>query len=137
MPRISPSKTEFDALKGQVPKRTLLWTNPSPKSAFAAQTVQIAELANYTYVAIEWKAHSSYDNTSTFTKVQGVADAGSDNATYGYNSTTESILWTRSYRVTTTGVQFYDSFEKSLKNTSVGSKDNERNVPYRVYGIEW
>ena len=50
---------------GGMLEETVLWTNPSPTSDFAAQTVTLSDsISNYDYIKFEYLMHKSYLNKS-------------------------------------------------------------------------
>lgn len=112
----------------------LLWTNASPTSAFAAQTVSL-DLSGYDAVRIVFKLVQSgtagtklNSMISQFVNVGDgglnlyITQAGGDWAGTAY-------LNERSFEVNTTGVYFYDNRER---NRNV----NTNNIPIYIYGIK-
>lgn len=113
----------------------LLWTNPDPTSAFAAQTVSL-DLSGYDAVRVVFKLVNGSGTagtkpTSMISQFVNVGDgglnlyitqAGSDWAGTAY-------LNERSFEVNTTGVYFYDNRERN-------GNSNNNNIPYQIYGIK-
>ena len=106
---------------GGAPKPDLLWTNPSPSSAFSNQTVSI-DLSNYDAVLILVKhgtaqsADTSYDNYHCvyYTPVGTTGAALSAPTQSNY----------RTYNVSTSGVQF-----ATASNTSAS-------IPCKIWGLK-
>lgn len=111
---------------GAMSKWTLVWTNASPTSAFAAQTVQV-DLSGYDFVMVVYQHWTSSDvNNSAFCRI-GV---------YGRLESHDYSLAYRDYHPETTGVYF----NTGILVTSYGNSSVQRNtsavIPLQIYGIK-
>ena len=105
--------------------KKLLWTNPSPTSAFSAQTISL-DLSEYDDVEVEFKVYPSED-------VVNVASAGIGEV--GVCSTVRTDTWltqARTFTVSATGVAFSD-----CRLGSNASVYNNHSVPLKIYGIKY
>lgn len=115
----------------------LLWTNASPTSEFAAQTISL-NLNGYDYVAIEYRANSAGRHKMEFCKVGepchlDAVCGSSDNGLGGANVL--SIF--RQAEVSTSGVVFTKGIYTKQNSTSVTYTDAPLwAVPRRIYGIK-
>lgn len=106
-------------------KMDLLWTNPSPTSSFASQTVSI-DLSNYAGVLIVCKQHKSVESYFNFLSLI-VAESirflcGSGKLAF------------RNATVSSAGVVFTDG---SYVNTyGTDAVNNDYVIPYQIYGIK-
>ena len=101
---------------------SVLWSNPSPSSTFAAQSIVLSDaVENYTYLIIECGRA-----TTNLSKIAGIFVVGHTSKQYLVNDE----HW---YRYTTgiigTNVTFGDSYDDS-------GSDNNRIVPTCVYGVK-
>ena len=104
----------------------LLWTNPSPTSAFAAQTISL-DLSNYDAVDVEFRHWTDKDCRVTtrnyLNEGEGVGIGTSTDAASSGN-------FRRGFKMYTDGVQFWGG----VSNTSV---DNNSTIPVRIWGIKF
>ena len=115
--------------------RKLLWTNPNPSQAFASQTVQTPGLLNYDEVWVYVKGHISYPNGSLH-KV--ITHTGANvPAVWVGMSASWSYIWQREINAYQQNIAFSDAFTKNLLNTAAATVDNDRLVPYQVYGVNY
>jgi hypothetical protein len=104
-----------------IPSMKLLWTNASPTSSFAAQTVSLA-LTDYEFVMIESELGS------TFCKVGNSTVMFSHNTYYPCR---------RTVSVTTSGVTFGEGLKyTSCPGDSVASDKNAVCIPRIIYGVK-
>lgn len=107
---------------------TLLWTNPSPTSNFASQTISL-DLKDYTFVAIELFFSTSQVTTgnrgitilpklSATSYIYAMVKSGNNLASIGRQVTS----------ITDTSI----SFGTSLWN---GETSSDRGIPTRIWGI--
>ena len=108
----------------------LLWTNPTPSSAFAAQTIAL-DLSKYKYVAIK----CVYNNQVSGYLSENIQPVPSQTVQTGYcpfissmGSTTDGT--TRSISISTTGI----TFGIGVVTTS-GSTSANFCIPLKIYGI--
>lgn len=122
-----------------IEKRKLLWTNASPTSEFAAQTLDssdgIPDLSEYDAVEIVCR----YSTTSAARNIYR-CDVGSSASMYWfyYTATDGKYTGVRSRNevsVSTTGVTFNDSSGKAL-NSSTRTINNGCLIPIKIYGIK-
>ena len=110
----------------------LLWTNASPTSSFATQTVQI-DLTNYDAVIIF--SHSS--NTGTVIAQNTIAIKGYTESFVMKHvafSGTNVIVYTRNSYISEEGVQFSDATSQAQGGSSTTA--NTTLIPYKIYGIK-
>lgn len=108
---------------GAMSKWTLLWTNASPSSSFAAQTVQL-NLSGYDMVGV-----FGYNDVNDG-GVMAFAPVGESAALffmYNYRQR-------RYFAVSSAGVQFKDGYSGSLNNSL--SVSNTAAIPYYIFGIK-
>ena len=114
--------------------RKLLWSNASPTSNFAAQTVSLA-LSGYDAVEIEYYASTSKAVLDVTKKKIGESSmlTGHLNpqSKKGYIN-----LLSRFISVTTSGIKFEVGFMKRTSDSSTASNNNSYCVPYKIYGIK-
>lgn len=108
---------------GSMPKWDLLWTNASPNSSFAPQTVSI-NLSGYNFVMIEYY---DFETTDTWRALHHAICIVGGNFTllFGWNNNRNG---TRSGSISSSGVYFNGCSYNSAAN-------NARGVPVRIYGI--
>lgn len=111
---------------------TPLWTNSSPTSNFAGQTLTIPTVNSYTYLKIEWKRGKSLNTIYSVIVPkadlqQYESESTSANAPYAINGTGGV---SRSYRLISL-TQF--SFGSAYKLNQSGS-DNSVAIPTAIYG---
>lgn len=101
---------------------SLLWSNPSPSSTFAAQSIVLsAAVENYTFLIIECGR-----STTNLSKIAGIFVVGYANKQY-------LVFDENWYRyvmgINGTNANFGDSYSDS-------SSDNNRIVPTHIYGVK-
>lgn len=101
--------------------RKLLWENPSPTAAFAAQTISL-DLSDYDVVQIDAYLTANGMISTRFTAVGFQGEAG------GLGSSGDR--YTRNANVTTTGVAF-------TVGRSNGTESASACIPYKIYGIKY
>lgn len=104
----------------KVERKTLLWTNSSPTSNFAAQTVEI-DLSNYDAVDIE-----TYLTANGMTSIRRTA-VGYQGEAGGLGSGGDR--YTRNANVTTSGIAFTVGKQNGTDNAGAA-------IPYKIYGIK-
>lgn len=111
---------------------TLLWTNPSQTTTFAAQTVSL-DLADYDAVIIIYRINTTTDliTGNVYTPV------GTD-ARFRYitNSGTNLRAHQRDVTVTATGCVFSDNIYVT-QGSSGTTTSNTVSVPRNIYGIKF
>ena len=122
-----------------VETRTLLWTNASPTSAFAAQTLDssdgIPDLSEYDAVEIEY-----YGSITVAASYIVKSKIGEPFFLFGYlNPQSKSAhinLLSRSVSTATSGITFEGGFSKRTSDSTVYSNNNNYCIPYKIYGIK-
>lgn len=111
-----------------------LWTNPSPTSEFAAQTVSV-DLSGYDFVAIKFLADTNSSSELANAMQMRTTKVG-ETGWAEHLLTTNSGSWPsnayngiRSYTVTTTGVDFGTCHERGVVH-------NTTTIPQAIYGIK-
>ena len=118
-------------------KPELLWTNPAPRSAFAAQTVSL-DLSNYKSVCIEYVQNndsSAYVYPKVFYAVGDTVSVPASGATqqavtggaFGLRGIMMSTA--RDLTITTTGITFGTGY--TYQNTGT-----QYAIPTRIWGIK-
>ena len=116
--------------------KTLLWTNASPSSQFANQTLSLS-LSEYDAVEIEYCYGSSYTNavgTGIYKK----------NYTQQYMTchgdikpnTTGFYISQRYATVTASGIIFGKGIYKNISASTKGAESNNHCIPLKIYGIK-
>ena len=103
----------------------LLWTNPSPGTEFAAQTVSL-DLSEYAGVIVEFNANTNTSNYPTCTRV---FCKKSDPEYFGGGAVPASGALGRTLRITNEGVFFGNGF-------SAASTANDTAIPTKIYGVK-
>ena len=111
---------------GAMSKWELLWTNASPASAFAAQTVNL-DLSDYDAVKVEFYAPDFSANCWEFGTV------GAVRRTQAFMSVNGRHI--RNFLATSTGVVFSKGEASSGQTTGVGD-NNGTMIPQRIFGIK-
>lgn len=118
----------------------LLWTNPNPTSAFAAQTISV-DISEYSFVAIEFKTHKNVEDFFICLFSTGKkAGAGATVMGGFYNPSTQASAnaYTREVDLTAqSAIGFSGSFYASSGTSwqSTASAGNEL-IPSRIWGIK-
>lgn len=103
-----------------------LWTNASPTSSFAAQTVSV-NLSGYQFILIEWR----FDNKSTaFSYSQLMRVGVKTKIHFAY----EEAYTNRDTTPSSSGVTFGAGYYTVLKTTNY-QLNNVYAIPYQIYGI--
>ena len=118
---------------GAMSEWVLLWTNASPTSEFAAQTVSL-DLAEYDAVLITFYGNTSSEHTA-ISSLMTVGDHVNCYINTGLGSMALT-LYTRSFDITTSGIDFGDCSQKAYNSTSASTTNNNDVIPYKIYGIK-
>lgn len=114
--------------------RTLLWTNPSPTSSFAEQTVSL-NLSSYKAVYIVYKlfANQQYNVTGQIVYLNDQTITISASGSAGFFSGALTLM-ARVASMASTGVHFSAG---SLGSVSTNwAVDNRPIIPWKIYGIK-
>lgn len=117
-----------------VEHRTLLWTNPDPTVAFAAQTVEL-DLSEYDEIELEYVDFVQHQNVMPLLRVP-IGDRGSMNMMIGNSGYSTGLMFTanRRFLVSSTGVTF-----EGGNGTPTGYNLTARTdtcIPRKIYGIK-
>ena len=110
----------------------LLWTNPDPTVAFAAQTIAL-NLEGYTDVLIEtnyWNNDGSDSSKDSKTNNLIPIDGSQMYVAVTVNTSINTAYCARNVSATATGVTFTDAL------TTDGKTMNSRNIPLKIYGVK-
>jgi len=109
----------------------LLWTNSSPTSNFAGQTVAL-DLSDYKLVLVYFKRTNSSDKYGSSLCHVGMASNGMC-PPQGADATT---MATRYYSVNSNGIAFENGVYSNHGGANTSSYvDNNGCIPYKIYGI--
>lgn len=111
---------------GAMSKWELLWTNASPSSAFAAQTIAL-DLSGYDFVMVVFQHWTSSDvNNSAFCRV----------GAYGRIESHDYSLAYRDYHPEATGVYFNVGILVASYGSSSVQQNTSAVIPLQIYGIK-
>lgn len=110
-----------------VETKTLLWTNASPTSSFAKQTISL-NLSGYDFVEIQFSQNQEAPIRTNFVRAK-VGDTQPSRCLMYYN-----YLYTRDFTVKTTGVDF--AVASLSSRTGTMADNNNVVIPYKIYGIK-
>ena len=107
----------------------LLWTNESPSSSFAGQTVFIS-LSDYDYIGIIFRRTTgSTNNYGTPMYLLKVGTA------WYWDELIGGYMVERGVEVTSSSVIFGDSSRLNTYPNGTRTTDNTRQIPYQIYGV--
>lgn len=112
----------------------LLWTNASPGSTFAAQTISL-DLSEYDLVFIKVRLETgSTSYISAMMEVGSAVNVYSTSyiATNGYTMATNY----RTLTIANDGIECGDAYRKSYTETTSGTANNILLIPVKVFGIK-
>lgn len=123
----------------KVERRTLLWTNPSPTSSFAAQRTVSLDLSNYDEVEVSFMLWTGYQQTSNIMRCKvganAIVTAVASSNSYAVGSYPDPLA--RGMAVSVTGVQFGGGVESNPASGSNTYKYADHVlIPYQIYGIK-
>lgn len=116
--------------------RTLLWTNPSPSSIFAAKTIPLVNVYdNYEFLEVEYLAVATQDLVNSTKKLNRFPCKS--------GAVASIVIWTtdwfnvhRSNWWTSSGLYFDHAYYNSLTTPSTQGQGNDNLIPYKIYGIK-
>ena len=121
---------------------TLVWENPSPTSAFAAQTVEL-DLTNYSWAMLEIISGTGSNNyTAQYfsipieeTKRLAVIKMNILNSSFhtSATTTTPNLLGRMIDNYDKTGISFKRGVYKAANNTNANTKSNNYCYPTRIW----
>ena len=127
---ITSKFTALNTLLNDVPHYTLLWTNPNPTSAFAAQTISL-DLSKYDAVEVVFKRY----NTVKIYSTQRLFEKG---ANYTLGTTTDETFRYRLCSFNNSGVTFGTPlYMPSYGTWKPTTASNACDIPYKIYGIKF
>ncbi len=124
--------TRLDAYLKNMNGMDLLWTNASPTSAFAAQTVSL-DLSSYKGVIIKYRVSISNALISS-----SYADVGDNLSLFCVTTTTDTSWYVavtrREANITTSGIVFGTGYNAG---SGVAATSNTQHlIPLKIYGIK-
>lgn len=121
-PQALNGETKTLATTDDIPTKALVWTNSSPTSDFAAQTITVSSLANYSYIVVLFKLAKSNDNYLYFKMPRKTNYWGPFSMSDGVNTYFRNMKV-----VSNTRLQF-------LAATYNGSAANNAMIPIEIWG---
>lgn len=122
---------------GKKYSETSLWTNASPTSDFAAQTVTLSEgMSNFKYLAIEYKANKTLTETArVVVSVEDMAKLVSGNYVLqmriGGTNSNNTASYTRSFlKASDTSITFNTAYASNTQATA-----NSMAIPLEILGL--
>lgn len=112
---------------------TVLWTNPSPTSQFATQTITVSDLSEYDYIRVYFRVSKSIDTELSvimskadfYNSIEGNTK---DVLSIGATGTTGSAVCRQIYNLSNTQIKFGSAFTSSGIN-------NDYAIPTKVSAI--
>jgi hypothetical protein len=126
------SAADYDTKWVNPPAWDLLWTNASPTSQFAAQTVSIPAINGHTAVVIEWKhlAVNARYTTIAFVGEQTRMER------FGYSAKSCYMTW-RDATVSSSGIAFTGGAQGVAGNYAADqTANNSACIPLRIWGVK-
>lgn len=114
----------------QTEYKTLLWTNASPTSAFAAQTISL-DLSRYDAVEIEVIASRTSGKMGVCRLFFG-APVSQGLIVLGDDATKHA----RDVTLYSDGITFQNGYYQYMASGSAKTNDGGQAMPYKIYGIE-
>ena len=114
---------------------TSLWTNPSPSSDFAAQTITLSDdMDNYEYIKIKYCFSASY-NTGNYLSDYIISVDELKKSPYPEASGTARLNFSLA-RMNTSNVACYRKFYYASSTTvRFGSTDTNALIPFEILGL--
>ena len=113
---------------GAMPKWVLLWTNASPMTSFAAQTIQL-NLSGYDFVKIVFNWYVGQSEGTKFCQ-----DFMCGEKSYAFRPDNGGYISIRALTISNSGIAFDDCIES--QGTAASSTNNSACVPVYIYGIK-
>lgn len=106
----------------------LLWTNASPTSDFASQTITSVDLSEYAYAIVQYALSKSYNQ---YRYLWTVLIDGYEHVTFfpQYKN------WNRSVKVSTSSVYFSSCNVYNTYANTGSSISNDYMIPLYIYGV--
>ena len=108
----------------------LLWTNGSPSSSFAGQTVSVG-LSDYDHIGIIFRRTTG--STNNYGSPMYILRVGT---AWYWDELIGGYMVERGVEVTSTSVIFGDSSRLNTYPNGTRTTDNTRQIPYRIYGVK-
>lgn len=110
-----------------------IWTNPSPTSNFAAQTVPL-NLSSYDAIICVFKLNTTATSVVSEMSVKGEIDTA---AFHFGNYTTAAVptITRRTFSCNSSGVVFGAGQTKSATSSASASTNNSYMIPTEIYGV--
>lgn len=112
---------------------TLLWTNPSPTSAFAAQTLNI-DTSQYEYIYIKFYATQWDDTVNEAIFPTNISYPQVIGGHYSSASFSSTQIYVRKFIISSNQISFQDGY--NVVPTSSASKTNTLCVPLEIKGYK-
>jgi hypothetical protein len=116
--------------KAKVKLMKLLWENPSPTSAFAAQNIALSS-SDYDLLLLVCRLSDTYNGTTSYISPKGMGGKW-DMASYASNGAQNWIRFTEYVNDTT--INIHDGY--TVIPSGTGTVNNSRLIPYQIYGIK-
>lgn len=134
---LNPETGEYEKIGIPSPEASgvqmkLLWENPNPTSAFAAQTISL-DLSKYTCVLISYKAYKTYTAIQRSIGFKGeIVELATTETRKKMTQTNASF--SRDAEITETGIIISKGYEHEY--TGNLRDNNDIIIPVEIYGIE-
>lgn len=115
-------KKALTKILGKCEFKTLLWENPSPSSAFSAQTIPL-DLSGYDAVEVVFASSSSASAAAQYAKYPIPGEG------FVLQNSAVTDRRTRGAKVTATGVAFGAGYSDSAQYNNIS-------IPLKIYGIK-
>ena len=122
-------KELFTLIGNNFIQKKLLWTNPSPSSDFATQTISV-DLSNYKQIEVIMRVRSN--NLTTTSNIIDVNAGGNGQNICAFGGKFAN----RVYNITSNkqGILFNPAYATNTYGSDV--PDNAWCIPYKIYGIK-
>ena len=116
--------------------RTLLWENPSPTSAFPAQTLTVPDMSGYDYIEMDIRGGSAKSSINSRWAMSELTSGATNWAPYfGEGATGLPSFNGRPFHyVSSTQIYFGSGAYWNTSGSAGGN--NVFGMPYRIYGIK-
>lgn len=118
--------------------RSLIWTNPSPTSDFASQTIPVANIDNYDYFEVLFKRWSTEGASFYEANPFRVIPDYSANCIQPTNVTISGTITfiARTVSITSSGISIGAGKTKTHTATGDPSTANGAMIPFKIYGVK-
>ena len=118
--------------------RSLIWTNPSPTTDFAAQTISVANIDNYDYFEVLFKRWSTEGASFYEATPFRVIPDYSANCIQPTNVTISGTITfiARTVTITSSGISIGAGKSKGHTATGDPTTVNGAMIPFKIYGVK-